>query len=282
LLDRYQFVAESLTVLVDFGTGFDIELGDVVILDGRNLKITDTKAINGTRNFQPRLFEVQSKTWNISGQPVQLYLVDTAFSLNGRYGIVSPSSIVKAGSTTTNLKLNKSYGYALNTNTEGSKYQNLLGYKFKVRSVDHSFSEVVTITAIDPADSNAVLIDPPLSVAPPAGYILEVANYSTSLDPEDQSLIKSMFVFWNNQVKIVSGISMTQFTVSLSDVADMKVGQVLLVHDRTYSTKSPEVLITDITGTTVTVASSLGFVPSLDDDVELLGFVDGGQPYRFI
>ena len=44
ILDRYQFAAEYLTIQVDFGTGFDIELGDTVILDGRNLQITDTKA----------------------------------------------------------------------------------------------------------------------------------------------------------------------------------------------------------------------------------------------
>ena len=87
-LDRYQYAAESLWVDVTWEAGFKIEIGDTVILKGAELKISDTSAGQGTRNFKPRLFEVQNKTLNLTGRPIKLFLVDTAFSLNGRYGVI--------------------------------------------------------------------------------------------------------------------------------------------------------------------------------------------------
>lgn len=280
-LDRYSLAAEYFTVDVDFGSGFDIELGDVVIFDGRNLQVTDTKSLNGTRTFQPRLFEVQNRVLSIKGNPVRLLLVDTAFSLSARYGIVSPSSKIAAGSTTTNIKLKKSFGNEFKTSTEGSKYTNLIGLKFKIRSQDHTFSETRIVTAINPTDANAVLLDSPLSSPPSEDYIFEVANYSTSLDPEDQSLMKSMFVFRNNQVNVLAGISTTQLIVSVSDVADLAVGQPVRIHDDLY-TNDFETTISNITGTTLTFASAAPFVAALNYKLNLLGWPDKGQPYRYI
>ena len=72
--------------------------------------------------------------------------------LNGRYGIVSPSSLIDAGSTTSNIKLKRSYGNEDQVPTEGSKYSNLIGYLFTVRNSDWTFSETRVIEAIDPSN----------------------------------------------------------------------------------------------------------------------------------
>lgn len=281
-LERYQYAAESIPVLVNFGFGFDIEIGDSIIFDGTNLNVTDAKSGNATRNFQPRLFEVQNKTLDLSGRPIKLDLVDTAFSLEGRYGVISPSSLIDSGSTTTVLRLKKSYGTNLGFSSEGFKWKNYLGLKLKIRSKDHSFSHERTLVSIDPANDNGLIITPALPIIPLENYIVDVANYSTSTSSTDQSAAKSVFVYWNNEIPVLTGISQTEFTISNSYLTDIKIGFSIMVHSPNYSNTSKNVKVIGITGTTITVDTALGFVPSPQDKIERLGFVDDGKPYLWL
>jgi hypothetical protein len=281
-LDRYQYAAESIEINVNFETGFPIEIGDTVILKGAELQISDTKDQAGTRKFRPRLFEVQNKTFNLSGKPIRLKLVDSAYSLNGRYGIISPSSKIDVGSSTTVLKLKKSFGTTIRIASEGEKWRSLSGVSVKIRSKDHTFSEIRTIVGVDPLNDNALIITPALSIAPAENYVVDIANYSASIDPESDALSKAMFVFWNNQIEVVLGNSSTQFTVSNLQLPDIKVGYIVKIHDDDYNYQTPERIVVDISGNTITVDSDLGLTPSPQDKIELLGFVDGGKPYRWL
>jgi hypothetical protein len=91
-----------------------------------------------------------------------------------------------------------------------------------------------------------------------------------------------MFVFWNRQMSVVSGISTTQFNVSLLDAAEIKVGFIVKIHDDLYNYQSSERIVVDVTGTVVTVDADLGLTPILADKIELLGFADNGKPYRWL
>lgn len=281
-LDRYQFAAESIIVDVSWEAGFTREIGDTVILKGAELQISDTSSGQGTRKFKPRLFEIQNKVLTLSGRPVRLLLVDTAFSLNGRYGVISPSSKVGVGSTTSRIKVKSSFGTTIRSTTEGEKWRNLTDCALRVRSKDYSFDYETKLVGVDPLDDYALLISPDLPSAPLEDYIVDIATYSTSTDPEVDALQKAMFVYWNNQLEVLTGISQTQFTVSAPALADIKVGYLVKIHDLIYNYQSAERVVTDITGTTITVDQPLGFIPNASDKIELLGFVDGGQPFRWL
>lgn len=280
-LERYQFGAESIeNVEVQFGVGFSIEIGDTVILKGLN--ISDVRKGNATRDFQPRLFEVQNKVLNLKGNSIKLTLVDTAFDLNKRYGVISPSSKIGTGSTTTELNLVKSYGTNLKTRSENFKWTNLVGSKVKVFATDYSFSEETTIVSLNPANENGIIVDPPLSVAPPAGHIVQIINYPANADAADQSLSKGAYVYFNNSILVTAGINNFSFSVSAGDLADIKVGYLVRIHNEDYSRYSGEAVVTDITGLNITVDSDLTFVPALNDRIELLGFLDNGSPYTWL
>jgi hypothetical protein len=279
-LERYQFAAESIDVQVPYGVGFDIEIGDTVVLKG--LQISDTKDASGSRGLKPRIFEVTNLSKNTKGTPIKLSLLDTAYSLNGRYGVISPSSKIGLGSTTTVLKLKKSYGTNLTTRSENYKWRNLVGARLRIRSVDYSFSEERILLSLNPVDDSSIILDSALSLAPLENYVVDIVNYPNNADPEDQALSKSLYVFFNNTLEVVSGISQTQFTVSMGALADIAVGYIIYTHDKNYNNKSAERNVIDITGTTITLDGNLGYVPAAGDKIELLGYADGGRPYRII
>lgn len=281
-LDRYQFAAESVDVEVLFGEAFTIEIGDTVILDGRNLQLSDTKDGNATRNFLPRLFEVQNKVMSTNGKAINLTLVDTAYNLDGRYGVFSPSSIVDVGSTTTNIKLKKSYGDTLTDRNSSIKWKAYYGETVLFRSDDWSYQETTKLVSADPSDPNAVIVFPALSGAPASGLIMDTPRYPTNTDKEDQAIYKAVHCSFNKQLEVVAGISQTQFTIDPGDVGYVQVGFIIYIHNDDYSSSSVERLVTDVTGTTVTVEDDLGFIPSLDQKIELLGYNDGGKPYRWL
>lgn len=279
-LERYQFAAESIDVQVPYGVGFDIEVGDTVVLKG--LQISDTKDASGSRGLKPRIFEVTNLSKNTKGTPIKLSLLDTAYSLNGRYGVISPSSKIGLGSTTTVLKLKKSYGTNLTTRSENYKWRNLVGARLRIRSVDYSFSEERILLSLNPVDDSSIILDSALSLAPLENYVVDIVNYPNNADPEDQALSKALYVFFNLQFEIVTGISQTQFTVSVGDASEIKVGYIVKIHNKDYSTVSLERNVTDVTGTTITVSGDLGYIPNATDKIELLGYLDGSAPYRIL
>jgi hypothetical protein len=279
-LERYQFAAESIEVQVHYGTGFDIEIGDTVVLKG--LQLSDTKDSSGTRGLKPRIFEVTNKVLNIKGSAIRLTLLDTAYSLNGRYGVISPSSKIGLGSTTTVLNLKKSYGTNLTTRSENYKWRNLVGARLRIRSVDYTFNEERNLLSLNPINDDSIILDAPLSLAPLENYILDIVDYPQNADPEDQALSKTLYVFYNQQSLVLTGISQTQFTVDVGSLPDFAVGYLIYTHDKNYNNKSVERTITDITGTTITVNDALGYIPAVGDKVEILGWPDGGSGYRIL
>ena len=271
ILDRFQLGAELIPdVQVTFKAGWNIDVGDGVILEG--LSLTDTK--KNQKGLAARVFEVTNKSFKITGGNVSLELTDTGFSLDGRFGVIAPSSIVGSGSTTSSIVITRSFG----TETfekERDKWEDNIGRKILVHSPDYSFSEVVTLTGFDPGDDNKMQVSPSLSAAPTSGYVVDVPNYDSADDFQ-----KAAYCFLDPSITVSSGSSSTVFDVS--DATKFFEDAIVKVHSTDYSVNSIETQVTDVTGSTITVADSLGFTPSSGQIVELIGFVsDEGLPYRW-
>lgn len=282
LLERYQFASEFIpSVKVLFTDAFKIEVGDIVVFGSPELKMTDLTT--GDRNTQEKLYEVVNKTLNLKNGEATVDLLATNFELDGRYGVISPSSIVDAGSSTTEIKIRDSFS-TTSPSIEKTKWMPYIGEKIYVHSTDYTVGEEVTLTGFSTSDDYKMQVDPALSFTPSSGYIVDIPYYPTSTDATVNAKYKLLHCFFDPQIPIVSGTSSVEFDVSISDAAKIFVGSIILVHDEGYTTVSPEVVVTNITGTTITVDQSLTFTPNGGgiEFVELVGFKDEGLPYRII
>lgn len=272
-LDRYKYGAESLKIQTNYKTGFDIEIGDVVIFDGSNMNVADIT--NGTRDFDARLMEVINKDLSIVDGNIMLELLDTAFLLDGRYATISPSSIVDTGSTTELIKIKNSFGY---NGRERDKWAQYVGETITVHSLDFTVTGDTTIIGFDTV-SGGLIVSPALGFTPSEGYIIEAPDYPTSIDPGYFAKWKRLHAFFQNVVNVTSGASGLVFDVD--DTSTMVVGKTIEVYNSDYSNYS-ESEITDITGSTITVGTDLGFTPDSSYDVLVLGFFDGLAAYRIL
>ena len=274
-LDRYKFSAEYINVNTMYSVGMPIDIGDTVILQGDDLKIVDTK--NPGKVFQDRVMEVTGKRLNIKSGVVSLTLTDTVFSADARFGVISPSSKVKANATTTNIPLKISYASLINVD-EREKWINYLNKNVKIRNADYSYNQDTIIRGID-TDLN-MTVDA-LSSPPGEDFIVQIPDYAQDNTATDGSY-KGRFVFFNPSVSVVSAASETEVTVSGSDIGKFVVGQFVKVFKSDFSNTSQDIKITQINSNTITLESAIGFTPTSGDKIEKIGFQDGGTYYALV
>ncbi len=274
-IDRYKSGAETYKVQVTYGQGFNVEVGDIAIFDGEGLSLYDSKS--ATRNsFKSRLVEVTNKSLNVTTGQVVLEFTDTAFSLDGRYVTIGPSSIIGTGSSLTEIKITPSY--STTGSNEEKKWEQYIGQQVRIYKKDFSLSQVGILTGFSLLEPNKALISD-LSWIPVAGDILSMPDYT---DTDTNDFWKLLHGSMSPIVDIVSGASGTQFDVSIGDVSKFFVGSILDIHKEDYSVRASEVTVTDITSTTITVSADLGFTPDNTFKIDLIGFQDTGLPYRYI
>jgi hypothetical protein len=174
-LNRYKFAAEVLTIEPMFGDSFNMEIGDIFIFDGTNLQTPDIK--NAVKGMLPRFFEVQNKTLNIKTGDVKVDAVDTNFDGAARYGLISPSSQIATGVSTSEFVIKESYSGKFGA-FEYRKWKNLVGASVLIRSADFTTFDDTVITS---ASSNTITVSPPLSFTPSVDMIMELTAYS---DPD--------------------------------------------------------------------------------------------------
>jgi hypothetical protein len=281
LLDRYKYAAEYFEgVKVHYRDSFNIEVGDIVVFGSPDLGISDTKS--GKRAFSPRAFEVTNVRRDIKGT-VALDMTDTGFSLRGRYGIVGPSSMLLAGSTSSTLVITESFGRVF-PDTEPEKWTDYVGQKVLVHDENWAHSAETTFTDFDPGNPYHLRLSPPLPFTPGAGYKVEMPKYgdSTDLSNPENTLWKVLHVFTSPQVPVATGISQTQFTVAAGQESKFFVGSVVRIHSENYSADSGELRVTAIAGTTITLDKATGFAMNNTHLVDYIGFAnDSGDPYRY-
>jgi hypothetical protein len=279
LLDRYKYAAEAFEVSMFYGDGFNIEVGDVVLFGSPYLKIPDIKY--GDRNFRPRLFEVVNKTLNIRSGEVTLSLLDTSFSLDGRYGIFSPASNIVSGSTD-HVIITESFGIDF-TQKEFDKWTNYVGQKVILHPDD--WSEVHECKFIGFSDQNPYRMNlSGLTITPQPGWIVEIPNYIETGIRGDGDIYKQIHCFSGATVSIVSGISQTEFEVSAADISKFVVGSLVTVRNDDFTVLSEEVRIEHVDSLTnrIVVNRALGFIPLAGYSAETLNFRDNGFSYRYL
>jgi hypothetical protein len=279
-LSRYKRGAVEFQVETNWENGSLIESGDIVLVeDNGSLQLLNFST--GERDLGSALYEVTDRSLDLKTGRAKLGLVaGVGFEADDRFATISPSSLIAPGSTQTQLVIQDSFG-AIYPGDEQRKWTSYIGLPVLVHSPDYSFAEETTLTGFDTVNRYLMNVSG-LSISPPAGYIIDIPNYSTSTDPAVNQKYKLIHTHFDPQVPVVTGISDTQFTVGAGDVAKFFVGSVLQIHNLAYTLGSPDVTVTDVTGTTITVGSSIGFTPSGSSLVDLIGFADHGGGYRYV
>jgi hypothetical protein len=274
LLDRYKFVAEMVEVKVNLQVGIPVEIADTVIYGNSDVQLTDIT--QGSRDFQPRVWEVINKQQTPTD--VTLTLLETKYSIDGRFGMISPNSYVGSGSTLGEIVIDKSFGTEIDE-YETDKWIDYVGNNLLIRSLDWSVQYSCQLDGVSNVSGEKLIVSG-LGSIPTAGMIVDLPTYEDSTANQGK-LLKALFCFYDPQVAVVSGVSNFSFNVSLSDAAKFVVGLPVRVHNDSYSIDSGEstIKVTSVVGTLITVNKTLGFTPSAGQKVDLIGFIDSGKPY---
>lgn len=285
--DRFQFAAESVVVRTNYKTGFSIEIGDSVLF-GENLQAPDIT--KGDRNFTPRVMECINKTLNLKTGKNEFVLLDTGFGNDGRFGVISPSSFIDSGSTTTIVYIKKSFDTGEFEIEREKKWRTFIGDNIRIHNDDFTFDETVKLLRFDESSSSGLIVDPALSLAPSENYLVDLAEYPTSTDSTFLARMKALHCFWDPQVEVTGSVSTTVFEVGAGDINKFFVGSFVRIHSPDFSDDStpgvndddPQVVDVDTGLNRVTIDTILSFTPAPGDLVDLIGFADQGNAYRLI
>jgi len=280
--DRYQFGAEVFEFSVLYGDGFNSEVGDAIILNADGLNIYDS--ITASRQFAPRVLEIINKSMDIKTGDIKFICLDTSYSLEARYATIGPSSKIDAGSTLTTLVLKDSFG---NVGSERDKWSGFLNEDIRVISSDFTYDETTTFLGFSPSNPNAIIVSA-LPSLPSEDFVIELRKYDNGSDATLNGNQKALHAYMNPQLEIDSGVSESSFNLVAGDELLLIKGQPVRVHNEDYSTDSnpnqsdEDVIVVDVSGSLVTLSRDIGFIPSNGDKVDLVGFLDGGKPYRLV
>lgn len=285
LLRRYQYGAEYIKGMkVLYGPGYQIEIGDPVIVNFTELKLSDSRS--GTREGDLRIMEVLNKTMDIKTGDITLDLVDTAFGVNDRLGLVSPSTLTGVGSTTSKLIIQKSFG-TKSFDRESSKWTNggYIGQEITVRNEDFTQSYDTILRGFDNNNPQGMLIDT-IPVAPGENWTIQNPRYPDSTDLDDLAFWKLRHAYFSPQVPVTNAVTLGQdkFKASAPNMLKFFVGSVCKVHNYEYSDDGIEqsVIDVDLGGNIITLSGSVGFDINDTHLVDLIGFPDKGGAYRII
>jgi hypothetical protein len=287
LEDRYQFAPETVEVATNYKTGFNVEIADIVLFGDDFIQLTDIN--EASRDFKPRLMEVINRKLNLKTGNLQYTLLDTATGLDGRFSVVSPSSYIDTGSSVGQIILKRSFATG-EFELERQKWENFIGEEILVRSEDYTYQEVVTLVGF--SDDTLTGLDvTPFTVVPSENYLVDLPYYPETASADDRRTMKAIHAFWTPRVTITANsVDNFRFTVSPSDIDKFLVGAFVRVHSEDFTDDSVETALDDDAEVVevntvlneVVVDRDLSFTPQLNNQVDLIGFKDGGLPYRLL
>ncbi len=280
LIQRYHNACLYLECNTNWQVGSVIETGDTVLLnDNGTLYISNFQ--NGTRNLGSQLFEVIKCTKDIKSGKVSLGLLSNLqYLATDRFGTISPSSnVIASDSTAGAIHIEPSYG-ELFGEAEYRKWTDAVGWHVAIHPTD--YSQYYESKLIGASTSNVLTVAPPFPVAPSDGWVMDIAFYPTDTNPEIDSYLKKVYTHFTPDIIVVSDISTSQFTVDSGDVDKFLVGNPIYYHAYDYSVISSETVISGISGNIISVSPSFDVIPSDQGRVGLIGYLDAGQPYRWL
>lgn len=188
-LESYQFGAEFINGLqLQLGAGLTIEPGDVVLLDLSALQVSDIQT--GTRSGDPRLWRVNKKSFDVKTGDVKLDVVDTNFDKNVRYGLVSPSSLIKSVNSQTSFVINPSFGSPFGNN-EFRKWEQYIGINVVIRETD--YSSTGTAIQLTGVSGNTITLSADPGITLSAGQVMEFADYTSLGVAPIQATVKLIY-----------------------------------------------------------------------------------------
>jgi len=277
LLGRYKSGAIEINLTTNFGSGSQIEAGDVVVVvDDGNLKIQNFET--GERNVGSILVEVVDRTLDLkTGQTKLKLITGLGTTLTDRFGVIAPSSLIQAsGTTNTLLKLKTSFGVTDQT----TKWADYIGEKIVVHNAAWTQSAEATIQAISSTIPNALELVSALPFTPGENFIVDIVGYGTTGSVDENKLYKLLFAFVDPTLGVLTGSTTTVIQLSAGDAAKCKPGQLVFIRNSAWSIESSEVEIQSVGATSITLSEALSFTPLAGYFVELVGFTDGGGAYR--
>lgn len=280
-LNRYQRGAEYIKgISVPFSFGFALENGDITAVDYSSLKLSDYES--GTRTGAVKLMEIQNIQKDFKAASVILDVVNTVFGVGDRYGLISPSSKVGIGSTTTKVILQKSWS-TKPFHKESKKWTDgsYTDQSIIIHNEDWTIVYETSIRGFDNNDPQGMLVDE-LPASPLEGFIIQCPEYPNDADPTVLAFWKQRHAFFSPRVAVTAGVSNTRFTVASGDVSRFFIGSIVRVHNYAFTVDSPDVTVVDIIGNDILVDETLGFIPTSNEIVDLIGFPDKQQSYRVV
>lgn len=280
LLKRYKDAAIILKIKTNWKASSEIEVGDVVpVYDEGDLHISNFE--DGTRDLGAQLFEVWERTLDLKTGTAQLTLAtQLGYQISDRFATISPSTLVAIGSTNDRIKIKDSFGEKYPSN-EKKKWEGFEGEKVRFHNYDYTYDIEKTFIGFDPGDPNVMIVDPPFSTPPAENTIIDVVDYSEASAGDGQKY-KIAFAFIDPTLTVASGASPTQFDVDPGEGAKVFPGLPILVRKPDWSQVSSESSVDSIVGDSVTIDPAIEFTPAAGDKAELIGFIDGGGPYRIL
>lgn len=177
LLNRYAFAANYIEgVQVNMETGFNIEVADLVIVDGVSLKLND--ASTGEDTSEQKLYEVISTDYDIKTGRVTLGLVDSGFQTDTRYALISPASYIKSATSGSQFVIESSFESDFGAN-EYLKWQEYGEIFVRVRNIDYT---TAATGQIDQFSGNSVTLKASLGFTPSAGMLMELSDYGQATE----------------------------------------------------------------------------------------------------
>ena len=277
LLSRYKDAAVEINLKTNFQAGSQIEAGDVVaVVDDGGLQIQNFET--GERNLGSMLLEVLDRTLDLKAGTAQLKLVTGLGSqLTDRYGTISPSSLISAtGTTNVALRLKASYG----STSQVPKWADYVGQKVIVHSPDWSVSAEVTFTQFSATLPETMEVTPALPFVPLDDYEVDIISYPNTTVATDSQLYKLIHAFLDPTLNVLAASTSTVINLSAPDAAKCTAGQFVIVRNTDWSVASDEIKIQSVGATSITLSEALAFTPPAGYFVDLIGFIDGGGPYR--
>jgi hypothetical protein len=191
LLERYQSASEYINnVQLLFAEGVQISVGDIVILDGNGLNLVNR--VDFDRDRPAKLMEVLNKSTDIKTGKTTIDLIDTAFDVNAKYGLISASSKIVSISAQNKFTIGPRIAGLKYGPNEYRKWNQLINPRIKVRRADWSLVDDSIITNVN---SNTITLQTNISFALQVGDIMELSNYST-VGVTDA--VKLIYAFWSD------------------------------------------------------------------------------------
>lgn len=200
-LKRYKRGAEYINSFeVLYGDSYNVEIGDIVVVEGDTLQMLDV--VTASRQGLPKLYEIINKTFDIKTGGVKLDLINTNYSANTRYCLMSPTSRVESATSTTVFKIRKT-GNSPFGNQEGLKWSRYLtgGGIVNVRVCSDDFTTRNDVSTIQSISGNTVTLSSALSFTPLAEDKLLLVDY----DNVNNETLKLIYGWMTNNITFADG-----------------------------------------------------------------------------